>query len=72
MFFFLLGFRTNSLACVKLLVESEQLNDWDKKQLYLYGTKDNKGEAPIDIAIRNHSIRITEYLVTAHPTPEAW
>ncbi|CAL8072718.1 unnamed protein product [Orchesella dallaii] len=65
-------FRTNSLACVKLLAESEQVCQWDQKQLYLYGMKDSKGESPIDIAIKHHSIRITEYLITAHPSPEAW
>ncbi|ODN02306.1 Transient receptor potential channel pyrexia [Orchesella cincta] len=67
-----MGFRTNSLACVKLLAESGQVSEWDQKQLYLYGMKDLKGESPIDIAIKHHSIRITEYLITAHPSPEAW
>lgn len=70
------GFRTQSLACVKLLVESEKVGEWHDKAVFLYGDNNGdpkkKAETAMDIALKHKSIRIAEYLIQAHPTPEAW
>jgi hypothetical protein len=66
------GFRTHSFACVKLLVESSKISDWHDKAKFIYGKMDNDNESAMDITIKHRSIRIAEYLIQAHPTPDAW
>ncbi len=76
-YFYFLGFRSQSLPCVKLLVGCDKLSDSQAKATFLYG--DNTGdpdklrdETAMDIALKHKAIRIAEYLIQAHPDPETW
>jgi len=60
------------MACVKLLLESPKISDWQSKAVFLFGNRDANKETAMDIAIKHRAIRIAEYLIQAHPDPEAW
>lgn len=63
---------------MKLLVESDKIADWQDKAIFLYGENNanpegkRKNETAMDIALKHKAIRIAEYLIRAHPNPEAW
>jgi len=67
------GNHQQALECVKLLVlvSSKRLESL-KKEWYLYLQKDKDGEAPLDIAIKHGSTKITAVFMAANEGPALW